>query len=97
MTDLFVNYRGEIQKENHHFAFADTRKDAVTICEELNRMYEENRKLRLENSRLSHDLFWANKSEKELKQRLELYGEIYPTGKWITELNSEELEKELEE
>ena len=71
MTDLFVNYRGEIQKENHHFAFADTRKDAITICEELNRVYEENRVLRLENSRLSHDLFWANKEVEELKEEVE--------------------------
>lgn len=71
MTDLFVNYRGEIQKENHHFAFADTRKDAITICEELNRVYEENRVLRLENSRLSHDLFWANKEVEELKKEVE--------------------------
>ena len=71
MTDLFVNYRGEIQKENHHFAFADTRKDAITICEELNRVYEENRVLRLENSRLSHDLFWANKEVEELKEEIE--------------------------
>ena len=71
MPDLFVNYRGEIQKENHHFAFADTRKDAITICEELNRVYEENRVLRLENSRLSHDLFWANKEVEELKEEVE--------------------------
>lgn len=71
MTDLFVNYRSEIQKENHHFAFADTRKDAITICEELNRVYEENRVLRLENSRLSHDLFWANKEVEELKEEIE--------------------------
>ena len=71
MPDLFVNYRSEIQKENHHFAFADTRKDAITICEELNRVYEENRVLRLENSRLSHDLFWANKSKEELKEEIE--------------------------
>jgi len=71
MTDLFVNYRSEIQKENHHFAFADTRKDAITICEELNRVYEENRVLRLENSRLSHDLFWANKEVEELKEEVE--------------------------
>lgn len=33
----------------------------------------------------------------QLKQKLELYGEIYPTGKWITKLNSEELKKEVEE
>ena len=71
MPDLFVNYRSEIQKENHHFAFADTRKDAITICEELNRVYEENRVLRLENSRLSHDLFWANKEVEELKEEIE--------------------------
>ena len=71
MPDLFVNYRSEIQKENHHFAFADTRKDAITICEELNRVYEENRVLRLENSRLSHDLFWANKEVEELKEEVE--------------------------
>ena len=71
MTNLFVNYRGEIQKENHHFAFADTRKDAITICDELNRVYEENRVLRLENSRLSHDLFWANKEVEELKEEVE--------------------------
>ena len=71
MTDLFVNYRSEIQKENHHFAFADTRKDAITICEELNRVYEENTVLRLENSRLSHDLFWANKEVEELKEEIE--------------------------
>ena len=71
MTNLFVNYRGEIQKENHHFAFADTRKDAITICDELNRVYEENRVLRLENSRLSHDLFWANKEVEELKEEIE--------------------------
>jgi len=69
MTDLFVNYRSEIQKENHHFAFADTRKDALTICEELNRVYEENRQLRLKNSKLSHDLWWANKKiEEELEE-----------------------------
>ena len=35
------------------------------------------------------------KENEQLKQKLELYGEIYPTGKWITKLNSEELKKEL--
>ena len=38
-----------------------------------------------------------NNKNEQLKQKLELYGEIYPTGKWITKLNSEELEKELRE
>ncbi len=37
------------------------------------------------------------KENEELKKRLQLYGEIYPTGKWIIELTSEELKKELEE
>ena len=38
----------------------------------------------------------ALKQENEqLKQQLELYQELYPIGKWITELTTEELEKEL--
>jgi hypothetical protein len=38
-----------------------------------------------------------HEEKEQLKQQLELYGEIYPNGKWITELTSEELKKELEE
>lgn len=38
MVGRFVNYRTEIQKDNHHFAFADTTKDAIRICDELNEL-----------------------------------------------------------
>ena len=43
------------------------------------------------------DMNALHDENEQLKKRLELYGEIYPTGKWITKLNSEELKKELEE
>ena len=33
----------------------------------------------------------------ELKQKLRLYKKLYPAGKWITELSTKELEKELSE
>lgn len=38
-----------------------------------------------------------SEENEQLKQQLELYQELYPTGKWITELTTEELEKELSE
>ena len=38
-----------------------------------------------------------HEENEQLKQQLELYQELYPTGKWITELTTEELEKELSE
>lgn len=47
----------------------------------LNYFYEEKKNLKEE--------------AQQLKQQLELYQELYPTGKWITELTTEELEKEL--
>ena len=37
------------------------------------------------------------KENKELKGKLEVYRELYPSGKWICDLNSDELKKELEE
>lgn len=37
----------------------------------------------------------CEKENEQLKQKLRLYKEFYPTGKWITELTTEELEKEF--
>lgn len=35
------------------------------------------------------------KENEQLKQQLEVYQELYPSGKWICDLNSDELKKEL--
>ena len=35
------------------------------------------------------------KENEQLKQQLEVYQELYPTGKWICDLNPDELKKEL--
>lgn len=38
MTEKYVSYRGEIQEEDHHFAFADSSDDARIICNRLNEL-----------------------------------------------------------
>ena len=47
MSERFVNFRSEIQKDNHHFAFANSLEDAKKITAELNKMHEENKELHL--------------------------------------------------
>lgn len=70
---------------------------------ELNRLNKENEQLktiisqlRTDNTKQKKKLNTAMKENEQLKKRLELYAEIYPTGRWITELKSEEIQKELE-
>lgn len=87
-----VEQLNELAEENEQFKklLECSRKEANDYCEELMckdefiRLYKRQR-----------DEFIGE--NEQLKQKLELYGEIYPTGKWITKLNSEELKKELEE
>ena len=49
----------------------------------VNKQYEELKRLKEENDKL--------------KLQLELYKELYPSGEWITELTTEEAQKELKE
>jgi len=70
------------------------------VIDKLNELSEENSKLHTQNDFLKdenqhmRDLVNENR---QLKQQLELYQELYPSGKWICDLNSDELKKELEE
>ena len=41
------------------------------------------------------ELAILKRENEHLKQQLELYQELYPSGKWICDLNSDELQKEL--
>ena len=60
----------------------------VELEKTLNRLYAQNKELFKENKELKQE-------NKQLKQKLGVYKEFYPTGKWITELTTEELEKEF--
>lgn len=67
------------------------------ITDRLNNLVGENEVCKGAYNEIKSDAIRLKNENEQLKQKLELYGEIYPTGKWITKLNSEELEKELRE
>ena len=72
----------------------DNVKFIVELLNELNDKYIDEYALR---ETLQQDLQRVEEENKELKGKLEVYRELYPSGKWICDLNSDELKKELEE
>lgn len=63
----------------------------------LNELAGENEQLKDALNQRTEQCDEYYKENEQLKQQLELYQELYPTGKWICDLNSNELKKELSE
>ena len=97
ITQDFEEHHRQIRDNGHIIMGCFVEPQAEVIVDLLNELAEENQDLHKKEVELGQNYLRLLEENEQLKQRLELYGELYPTGKWITELTSEELEKELEE
>ena len=68
-----------------------------TQYQDLKKFVKNNFDEHLTQEKLNRQIIKLSEENEQLKKQLELYGELYPTGKWICDLNSDELKKELEE